>query len=89
MESGLRDRNNSTREILTRLNDWVSMESGLRDRNNLWEKVATYCINDVSQWSPVLETGTIRDAYLAGIPAAWWSQWSPVLETGTMGRIDR
>ena len=34
MESGLRDRNNSTREILTRLNDWVSMESGLRDRNN-------------------------------------------------------
>ena len=37
------------------------MESGLRDRNNLWEKVATYCINDVSQWSPVLETGTIKN----------------------------
>ena len=34
MKSGLGDRNNTTQEILDRLNDWVSMKSGLGDRNN-------------------------------------------------------
>ena len=36
-----------------------------------------------SQWSPVLETGTI-DAHVAVQLGQVPSQWSPVLETGTI-----
>ena len=60
MESGLRDRNNAMLcaywEGVYKI---VSMKSGLRDRNN---EVYEWFIDETeptSQWSPVLETGTI------------------------------
>ena len=35
------------------------MESGLRDRNNGYSSRRQWVV-ELSQWSPVLETGTIR-----------------------------
>ena len=59
MKSGLRDRNNTHKEIPYGFSCCsVSMKSGLRDRNN----PLGYDLFDLavmSQWSPVLETGTI------------------------------
>ena len=58
MNSGLRDRNNIV-EIKTGVhNSSVSMESGLRDRNNFDSREGVVMFLG-SQWSPVLETGTM------------------------------
>ena len=59
MKSGLGDRNN---ELVVENTDTknlsVSMKSGLGDRNNGME-CRNRVANSPSQWSPVLETGTI------------------------------
>ena len=60
MKSGLGGRNNGDlkrkNQIALRL---VSMESGLRGRNNQGAEGIQQWTAAVSQWSPVLETGTI------------------------------
>ena len=60
MKSGLRDRNNQAVAYLTRqIRPNVSMKSGLGDRNNLPITKEGALVGWMSQWSPVLETGTI------------------------------
>ena len=61
------------------------MESGLRDRNNALRAETIFNPPGGSQWSPVLETGTIPPVRSSPVSMTG-SQWSPVLETGTIAR---
>ena len=75
MKSGLRDRNNgsSMRDAVNKTLA-VSMKSDLRDRNNIESLIMTSRKVWPSQWSPVLDTGTIPVTQPSGQPRSFTSQ---------------
>ena len=60
MKSGFSDRNNRDNPICENPAHLVSMKSDLRDQNNSELASAITGLATACQWSPVLETGTIR-----------------------------